>query len=91
MAKHVCPNQFHAEGAKGGSFIECYPGDKEETIHLRVGHSCIILHDADIPTTWLAEIIAIARDHKGGIAGFLREHNWDGDSYALMCDPAPEK
>lgn len=88
MAKHVCPNNFHAEGARGGSFIECYPGDLPETIRLRVGHSCVIVHDKDIPTTWLAEVIAIATEHDGGIAGFLRAHDWGGDSYALMCNPS---
>jgi len=48
------------------------------------------VHQKEIPITWLAELIAIATEHKGGIAAFLQHHSWSGDSYALMCDPAQE-
>lgn len=89
MAKHKCPNRFSGEGARGGSFFEIEETWEGHT-HLSVGHSCVIVHNADIPVTWLAELIAIATEHKDGIAGFLQEHNWSGDSYALMCDPVKE-
>ena len=92
MAKHKCDNRFGGDGARGGSFFEIEsPSYEHGTATLRVGHSCVIVHDREIPITWLAELIAIATEHKGGMAGFLREHNWSGDSYALMCDPEPVK
>lgn len=87
MAKHECPNSFAGEGANGGCHFEIEQGDKEGTAFLHVGWSCVRVHDDDIPITWLAELIAIATAHKGGIAGFLREHDYGGPSYALMCDP----
>ncbi|WP_425070671.1 hypothetical protein [Sagittula sp. S175] len=91
MAKHKCPNRFGGKGARGGSFFEIEsPSYEHSTATLRVGHSCVIVHDREIPITWLSELVAIATEHKGGIPGFLRDHNWSGDSYALMCDPAKE-
>ena len=87
MAKHTCPNRFAGEGADGGCFFEIEPGAKPQTASLKVGYSCVIVHDKDIPITWLAALVAIARDHVGGIPGFLAQH--DGETgYALMCDPA---
>lgn len=91
MPQIVHLNRFGAEGARGGSFFEI----KQDTLgsevaDLKVGHSCVIIHEGPIPITWLAELVAIATEHKEGIAGFLREHNWSGDSYALMCDPPEE-
>lgn len=87
MAKHQCPNRYNGEGARGGCFFNIEKvGD--EVAHLKVGHSCVIVHNRDIPVTWLAELIAIATLHEGGIAGFLAEHGIAGEpSYALMCDP----
>ncbi len=91
MGRHVCLNRFGGDGARGGSFFEIEsPNYEHGTAALKVGHSCVVVHDAEIPITWLAEIIAIATGHKGGIAGFLKDHAWSGDSYALMCDPAGE-
>lgn len=91
MAKHKCLNRFGGQGARGGSFVEIESLSCEhETASVRVGHSCVIMHDAEIPITWIAELFAIATEHKGGIAGFLRDHEWSGNSYALMCDPAQE-
>ena len=88
-AKHVCANKFAGEGARGGCFFVISPGDKPETAFLDVGWSCVVVHQKDIPISWLSEIIAIATSHKDGIPGFLREHHY-GDSdkgYALMVDP----
>jgi len=91
MAKHKCENRFGGSGASGGSFFEISsPSYDHETATLYVGHSCVIVHQKEIPITWLAELIAIATEHKGGIAAFLQHHGWSGDSYALMCDPAQE-
>lgn len=60
----------------------------EGMAYLDVGHSCVIVHDGEIPISWISELIAIATLHKDGIAGFLNEHGLAGDpSYALMCDP----
>lgn len=88
MAKHKCPNRFGGEGARGGSFFEIdSEGYEVGRANLRVGHSCVIIHNKEIPITWLAELVAIATEHEGGVAGFLREHNWSGNSYAMMCDP----
>lgn len=92
MSKHHCPNRFGGDGARGGSFFEIEsPNHEHGTAHLKVGHSCVIVHDREIPITWLAEIVTIATEHKDGIVGFLREHNWSGESYALMCDPAKKE
>jgi hypothetical protein len=90
MSKHVCPNRYAGEGARGGCYFEIDPGRKKETANLRVGWSCVVVHDGDIPVSWLSEIIAIATAHKGGIAGFLEHHNYGG-GYALQCDPVLEK
>lgn len=89
MAKHICQNRFSGEGARGGCFIEIGPGEKEGSARLTAGWSCVIVHDKDIPVTWLSEIIAVATGHKGGISGFLAEHNYGG-GYALECDPAQQ-
>ena len=93
MAKHQCPNRFGGDGAHGGSFFEIdSPNYEHGTANVRVGHSCVIVHDAQIPITWIAELFAIATEHKGGIKGFLQDRSWSGESYALMCDPeAPAK
>jgi hypothetical protein len=91
MAKHVCPNSYHGDGARGGCFFEIRASETEERAELDVGHSCVVVHRGEIPVTWLAELVAIATLHKGGIAGFLAEHGYggpDNGSYALMCDPA---
>ena len=88
MTKRKQENRFGGEGARGGSFFEIESPDYEHgKARLRVGHSCVIVHDADIPITWLAELVAIATEHAGGVKGFLAAHRWSGDSYALMCDP----
>jgi hypothetical protein len=84
-------NRFAGEGANGGCFFEIN-SEREGVAHLTVGWSCVIVHDAEIPVTWLSEIMAIATGHSGGIAGFLREHEGAiGGGYALMCDPEPAK
>jgi hypothetical protein len=95
MAKHVCPNLYKGEGARGGCFFEIEAGEKPEHARLRVGWSCVIVHDDykdgkpfEIPVTWLSELIAIATAHPGGIAKFLADHNYGG-GYGLMCDPEP--
>lgn len=90
--KHICPNRFAGEGARGGCYFEVdrpVGYDKDEKAHLNVGWSCVVVHDAEIPITWLSEVIAIAAGHEGGIAGFLKHHNYGG-GYALQCDPAVE-
>lgn len=86
---HVCPNAYHGEGARGGCYFEITAGEKKEYAQLDVGWSCVVVHQTEIPVTWLAEIIAIATAHKGGVAGFLADHQYGEPSYALMCDPAP--
>jgi hypothetical protein len=86
MAKHVCPNRFSGEDARGGCFFEIEPGEVEGMALLRAGWSCVIVHDAEIPVSWLSEVIAIATGHKDGVAGFLAEHNYGG-GYALAVDP----
>lgn len=88
MAKHVCRNLYHGDGARGGCYVMAEPGDKPETISLDVGWSCVVVHRDTIPVTWLAELVAIATAHEGGIAGFLKAHDYGSPSYALMCDPA---
>lgn len=90
MAKHQCPNRYHREGARGGCFFEIEAADKDGIAQLDVGWSCVIVHQREIPVTWLAEIIAIATAHEGGVEGFLREHDYGGPSYALMCDPGKD-
>ncbi len=89
MAKHECRNRYAGEGANGGCFFEIEPAG-DQMAWLDVGYSCTIVHRDKIPVTWLAEIITIAVDHEGGISGFLKHHK-GADSYALMCDPAPDK
>lgn len=85
-SKHICPNQFVGEGAKGACFFEIYPAGKDGVAKLSVGWSCAVVHDKEIPITWLSEIVAVAAGYKGGIPGFLAEHNCGG-GYALECDP----
>ena len=88
------PDQmFAGEGANGGCYFEVERGTGEDTAFLRVGWSCVKVHDGEVPITWLAEIIAIATTHDGGIAGFLKEHDYGSPSYALMCNttaPPPD-
>lgn len=86
---HQCPNRYHGSGARGACYFEIDASDKEEIARLNVGWSCVVVHQRDIPVSWLAEVIAIATAHQGGIAGFLAEHQYSGESYALMCDPSP--
>lgn len=86
--KHVCPNHFNGEGARGGCYVSIYGTDREGVANLAVGWSCVTVHHGDIPVSWIAEIVAVASGHEGGIAGFLDEHNYGG-GYALQCDPAP--
>lgn len=86
MAKHLCPNSFAAEGARGGCYFEIDADKRDGPANLRVGWSCVVVHDGEIPVTWLSEVIAIATAHEGGIAGFLKHHNYGG-GYALQCDP----
>ena len=83
--KHVCPNRY--AGESGGCYFEIGPSKKEGRAVLDVGWSCVVVHRGEIPVSWLSELIAIATGHKGGIAGFLAEQRYGGDSYALMCDP----
>jgi hypothetical protein len=85
-AVHVCPNRFTAEGARGGCIFEIEPSERKDFARLGVGWSCVMVHDGDIPITWLSEVVAIATAHEGGIAGFLKHHNYGG-GYALVCDP----
>lgn len=80
------PNRYFGEGANGGCFFEIEELDEATHATLVVGYSCVIVHRDKIPITWLAELVAIATEHKDGIAGFLRQHQ-GVDSYALMCDP----
>ncbi len=89
--KHVCPNQYAGEGARGGCYFEIAAGEKDEFANLDVGWSCARVHNGEIPVSWLSEVIAIATAHKGGVAGFLAEHQYGGQSYALMCNPVKEK
>lgn len=88
MAKHTCQNRYQGDGARGGCYFEIEASEKDGVAQLDVGWSCVVVHRAEIPVTWLSEVIAIATGHKGGIAGFLAEHNCGG-GYALDCDPAP--
>ena len=83
---------YYGEGANGGCYFDISQDDRERDgiADLRVGWSCVGVHNGDIPVTWLAEIIAIATGWKGGVPGFLREFNGD-ESYALMCDPEEKK
>jgi len=87
MPKHECKNEFRKDGANGACYFEITDTEKEGIAFLDVGWSCVIVHRKEIPISHLAEIIAIATAHKDGIAGFLRETKYGGDSYALMCDP----
>ncbi len=87
MGKHKCENRFGGKGANGGCYFEIGQGSKEDTAGLHVGWSSVIVHQKEIPITWLSELIAIATAHDGGIEGFLKEHDYGQPSYALMCDP----
>jgi hypothetical protein len=87
MAKHVCPNRFWGDGAKGACFFEIAEGEREDVVWLDVGWSCVKVCSAQIPISWLSEVIAIATAHEGGIAGFLKAHDYGGSSYALQVDP----
>ena len=88
---HKCANAFYGAGARGGCLFEIQDTNLEGTANLLVGHSCVYTHQGEIPITWLSELVTIANDHEGGIAGFLRDHETKtGEpSYALQCDPAP--
>lgn len=86
MAKHSCPNRFHGEGARGGCYFEIESDEADGVAQLGVGWSCVVVHSGPIPVSWLSELVAIATGHKGGIAGFLQEHNYGG-GYALQVDP----
>lgn len=90
MAKHQGKNEFVGEGANGGCFVDIQPGSRDGFAMLRVGWSCVIVHDAEVPVTWIAELIAIGTGHPEKLAGFLREHNYGG-GYALACDPPESK
>lgn len=88
--KHVCPNEYNGEGARGGCYFEISDTlhKKEGMALLNVGWSCVVVHRKEIPVSWLSELIAIATHHKDGIAGFLKENSYGGEeSYALMVDP----
>lgn len=88
MAKHVCPNRFVGEGANGACFFEIETEGKEGIANLHVGWSCVIVHNKEIPISWLSEIIAIATGHVGGIPGFLAQHGCGQEGgYALQVDP----
>lgn len=87
MVKHVCRNRYGGDGAKGACYFEIEETDTEGIVALDVGWSCVGVHRGNIPVSWLSELIAIATAHKDGVAGFLREHEISGESYALMCDP----
>lgn len=90
MPKHICPNRFGGEGAKGGCFFEIEGDSSNSVVDLKVGWSCVVVHDGPIHITWLAELIAIASGHKGGVKGFLEEQRYAG-GYALMVDPERAK
>lgn len=78
---------YEGEGANGCCYVCITPSHREGFAYLDVGWSCVVVHNKDIPVTWLAELVAIATGHKDGVAGFLRDQRYGGDSYALMCDP----
>lgn len=84
---HICPNAYHGQGARGGCYVELSESNSSEEARLDVGWSCVVVHQKSIPISWLAELVAIATAHKGGIVGFLREHDYGSPSYALMCNP----
>ncbi len=88
MAKHKCPNAYNGEGAKGGAYLQLSDFDcRDGEVRLEAGWSCVIVHQKPVPISWIAELIAIATAHKDGIVGFLREQEYGGPSWALMCDP----
>lgn len=89
MPKRSRPNRYSGEGAKGGCYFSIEETGEEGIARLDVGWSCVVVHDAEIPVTWLAEVVAIATAHKDGVAGFLAEHAYGG-GYALVCDPKKE-
>ena len=78
--------RYFGEGANGGCFFNIEPSETDGMARVDVGWSCVGVHDGEMPVTWLTEIIAIATEHEGGIAGFLKDH-YGEQSYALMCDP----
>lgn len=81
------PDRYAGDGARGGCYFDIQKSERSEHAYMDVGWSCVAVHDKEIPVSWLSEIIAIATAHEGGIAGFLAEHQYGGESYALMCDP----
>lgn len=87
---HVESWGYSGEGANGGCYFTISDGDKPGRARLDVGWSCVVVHQREVPVTWLCELVAIAVAHEGGIAGFLREHDYGNPSYALMCDPPKE-
>lgn len=93
MPKHKCLNQYRGDGARGACYLELDPAEEEGKVHLGVGWSCVVVYQSakPVPISWIAEVIAIATDHEGGIEGFLRENHYGGsESYALEVDPPEE-
>ena len=87
MPKHQCANEYRGEGARGGCYFEVSQSARNPDVAmLRVGWSCVAVHQKEIPVSWLSELIAIATAHPHGVAGFLAEHNYGG-GYALLVDP----
>lgn len=72
-------------GARGGSFVKLYEAQRDGWCNLRVGHSCVITVDQEIPVTWLAAILTRALD-VGFIEAMGDPELFPAD-YALMCDP----
>lgn len=81
---------YYGEGANGGCFLEVADTFRDSVAYLKVGWSCVKVFEGPVHVTWLAELVAIATGHSGGLRGFLEEHGEggpDGGSYALWCDP----
>lgn len=90
MSRHICENKYAGDGARGTCFFTIEDSERDGYASLEVGWSCVVVHNKrDVPISWLAELIAIATGHDGGIAGFLKSHRYGSSegSYALECDP----
>ncbi len=82
-------NLVALEGANGGSFVEIEETETEGQCHIRVGHSCVVTVNCELPVTWLAAILTHAKNI--GFENAMGERDEFPADYAIMCDPSSDK
>ena len=82
------PTWVEVEGANGGSFVFLEESQRKGFCRVRVGHSCVITVDQDVPVTWLAAILTRAKD--AGLKESMGDPSNFPADYALMCNPESE-